>query len=71
MIFTLRSKRKKLDDKKQPITTKKFNKKRSSKLLKIINSNSRPKDLQRKREWKTNSRLKWLRNSLRMNVWNK
>jgi len=71
MIFTLRSKRKKLDDKKQLITTKKFNKKRSSKLLKIINSNLRPKDLQKKREWKTNSRLKWLRNSLRMNVWNK
>jgi len=71
MIFTLRNKRKKLDDKKPPIITKKFNKKRSSKLLKIINSNSRPKDSQKKREWKTNSRSKWLRNLLRMNVWNK
>ena len=71
MIFTLRNKRKKLDDKKLLITTKKFNKKRSSKLLKIINSNSKPKDLQKKREWKTNSRLKWLKNSLKMNVWNK
>jgi len=69
--FTLKNKRRKLDDKKLLITTKKFNKKKSSKLLKIINSNLRPKDLPKKREWKTNSRLKWLRNSLRMNVWNR
>jgi len=71
MTFTLKNKRRKLDDKKLLITTKKFNKKKSFKPLKIINSNLRPKDLPKKREWKTNSRLKWLRNSLRMNVWNR
>jgi hypothetical protein len=67
----LKSKRKKLDDKKWQTTTKSKIKKKSSKLPRITNSNLRPKDLQKKREWKTNSRLKWLRNSLKMNVWSK
>lgn len=70
-ISTLKSKRKKLDDKKWQTTTKSKIKKKSSKLPRITNSNLRPKDLQKKREWKTNSRLKWLRNSLKMNVWSK
>ena len=71
MIFTLKSKRKKPDDKNKLITTKKSNKKKSSKPPKTTNSNSKPKDTPKKREWKTNSRSKWLRNSLKMNVWNK
>ena len=43
-IFTLKNKRRKLDDKKLLTTPRKFNRKKSSKPLKIINSNLRPKD---------------------------
>ena len=43
-IFTLKNKRRKPDDKKLLTTPKKFNKKKSSKPLKITNSNLRPKD---------------------------
>jgi hypothetical protein len=43
-------------------------KKLSSKQPKIINSNLRPKDYKKKREWKTSSRSRWPRNSRRMNA---
>jgi hypothetical protein len=71
MNFTFKNKRKKPDGKKKLIIARKSNKKKSFNLLKTTNSNSRPKDSLKKREWKTNSKSKWLRNSLRMNVWNR
>lgn len=40
----LKNKKRKLDQKNKLNTLKKFNKKKSSKPLKIINSNSRPRD---------------------------
>jgi len=43
-IFKLRNKRRKLDDKKELTTPRKLIKKKSSKLLKITNSNLKPKD---------------------------
>ena len=56
MISMLKNKKRKLDKRNKLNTTKKFNKKKSSKPPKIINSNSRPKDYKRKREWKMSSR---------------
>jgi len=63
--------RKKQEQTKDQNMKRDNDKKPNSKKPKIINLNSRPKDSQKKREWKTSSRSRWPRNSLKMNAWNR
>jgi hypothetical protein len=63
--------RKELEPKKEQIMKRDKDKKLNYKLQRITNSNSRPRDLLKKKEWKTNSKSKWLRSLLKMNVWSK
>lgn len=68
MISTFKNKKKKQEHKKEQNLKRDKDKKLNSRKLKIISLNLRPKDSQKKREWKMNSRSRWPRNSLKMNA---
>lgn len=68
MISTFKNKKKKQEHKKEQNLKRDNDKKLNSRKLKIISLNLRPKDSQKKREWKMNSRSRWPRNSLKMNA---
>lgn len=69
--YKFKKTRKESVHKRDLIMKRKLDKNTNFRLPRIISSNLRPRDLLKKREWKTNSRSKWLRSLLRMSVWSK